>query len=95
MRMGVAQCDSTRYPNTRLPTMAPSLADTRVTAIAVDLEEIVMLIDNFRTLTYVELYRRLVGNNSMPRQSRLLKPMVATAPNTQLSARFIPALSTR
>ena len=42
--MGVAQWDSTRYPNTRLPTMAPILAATRVTAIAVDLEEMEIFI---------------------------------------------------
>lgn len=44
IRMGVAQWDSTRYPNTRLPTMAPILAATRVTAIAVDLEEMEIFI---------------------------------------------------
>ena len=55
--------------------MAPILAASSVTAMAVDLRE--------------------VGNSSMPRQSRLLNPMVETAPNMQERMRFIVELLTR
>ena len=37
MRMGTAHWTSRNRANTRLPIMAPNLADTKVTAIAVDL----------------------------------------------------------
>ena len=37
MSMGTAHWTSRNRANTRLPIMAPNLADTRVTAIAVDL----------------------------------------------------------
>ena len=39
--------------------------------------------------------RRGVGNSSIPRQSRLLKPIVETAPNIQDRIRFIVELFTR
>jgi len=39
--------------------------------------------------------RKLVGNNSIPRQSSALNPIVETAPNTQLRIRFIVELFTK
>ena len=55
--------------------MAPNLAATSVTAMAVDL--------------------RWVGNSSTPRQSNELKPIVETAPKTQLITRFMVELLTK
>ena len=75
MRIGTAQWDSTKYPKTKLPKIAPSLAATSVRAMAVDLRE--------------------VGNSSIPRQSKLLNPIVDTAPNMQDRMRFMVELLTR
>lgn len=58
MKIGTAQKISTKYPKTTLPTIAPIRAESKVTANAVDLSEIIKVNENYRnnSLIYINIY---------------------------------------
>ena len=93
MSMGTAHWISRNRANTRFPIIAPNLADTRVTAIAVDLRWVGKTSTPGKYLESLFSWWFHVILCS-PRQSKLLKPMVETAPKIQERTRFMTVLST-
>ena len=81
MMMGIAQLIPNNWPNISFPQIAPSLAATRVIAMAVDLRWVgkTSTPDHVIHYTCCIKYFRI----SLLRQSKLLNPIVETAPKTQ------------